>query len=384
MLLIRRSKIAAAAALAFLSLGTAPLRADPIETTAKQAIIIDVNTGAVLLDKNADQRMPPSSMSKLMTAYLTFERLKDGSLRLTDSLPVSQKAWSTQGSKTFVDVGSQVKVEDMIRGMIIQSGNDACIVLAEGIANSEDQFAQLANKKAKQLGLTGSHFANATGLPDPDHYSTARDLSILATHLIQDFPEDFHYYSELNFTFHGITQGNRNPLLYRGIGADGMKTGHTDAGGYGLIGTIKRGDRRLLLVANGMSSMKERSEESERLLEWAFREYDSYPLFKAGEKVVDAGVWLGTANVVPLLAKDNLGVTLSRRARRDMKVTAVYNEPLPAPIKAGDVVGKVLVTAPGLQTLETPLIAGADVPKLGFMSRIGVALNQKLFGAKTN
>ncbi|MGE5546502.1 MAG: D-alanyl-D-alanine carboxypeptidase family protein [Solirubrobacterales bacterium] len=363
-----------------------PAAAETIETSAKQAILIDYQTGAVLLEKNADQLMVPSSMSKLMTAYLVFEKLKQGAWKMEDMLPVSETAWKKHfksgGSLMFLPVNSTAKISDLIRGVIIQSGNDACSVLAEAHSGSEEAFAEEETRRARQFGMKNSTFRNASGLPEPDHLTTARDLSILARRLINDFPEYFPIYSEREFVFNGIKQGNRNPLLYAVSGADGLKTGHTEAAGYGLVGTVKRGDRRVIMVLNGMSSMKERAEESSRLVEWAFREFDNYTLAKAGEVVTDAEVWLGQSATVPLVAAERLEATMPRRARRDMKVTAVYTGPVPAPIKKGQPIGKLVITAPGVPSAELPLVAGADVERLGFMGRITSALKHILWGAK--
>ena len=233
-----------------------PTQAATMETQAEEAFLVDFQTGAVLLDKNADVRMPPSSMSKMMTAYMVFERLKDGRLSLDDELPVSEKAWRKGGSKMFVEVGDQVRVEDLLRGVIVQSGNDACIVLAEGLAGSEEAFAEQMTAKGREIGLTGSNFTNATGWPDENHYVTARDLATLAERIIVDHPEYYHYYSEKEFTWNDIRQGNRNPLLYRNVGADGLKTGHTEAAGYGLTASAMQNGRRLLLVVNGLPSVR--------------------------------------------------------------------------------------------------------------------------------
>ncbi len=357
------------------------------ETKARQAYIVDFQTGTVLLDKNSEERMPPSSMSKIMTAYLVFKAIKEGRLKLDDQLPVSEKAWRIQGSKMFVDINSQVKVGDLLQGMIVQSGNDACIVLAEGLAGSEEEFAERMNVEAKRLGLNGSHFRNASGWPDPDHYVTARDLAVLARHLITDFPEYYHYYSQLTYTYgvdqagKAITQGNRNPLLYKSLGADGLKTGHTDAAGYGLTASAIRDGRRVIMVLNGMSSIKARAEESERLLEWAYREYANYTLFRAGDKIEVADVWLGDQAVVPLTAASDLIVTLPRRARAQLKVKAVYDAPVPAPIAKGQRIGSLVADVPGRDPIELPLVAGAEVPRLGFAGRIPAAASYLIFGS---
>ncbi len=367
-----------AAGLLTLVLLAGPARA--IETEAKQAFIVDYDTGAVLLEKSADEQMHPSSMSKLMTLYVLFDHLKSGSVKLDDELPVSDKAWKMGGSKMFVPNGGKVKVEDLVRGIAIQSGNDACIVVAEGIAGSEDAFVDQMNHTAKQIGLTNSTFKNATGWPDPGHLMTARDLAILARHLIADFPEYYRYFSEIDFTYNGIKQGNRNPLLYKNLGADGLKTGHTDEGGYGEVGSAKRGDRRLIVVLNGMETMKFRAEESEKLIDWGFNEYNNYALLKAGDTISDAEVWLGNAPTVPLVVPSNVVVTLPRKARRGMKVTVSYDGPIPAPIAKGAPIAKLVVTAPDIDPIQIPLVAGADVGTLGFTGRITAALEHVIWG----
>ena len=237
------------------------------ETLAKEAVIIDFETGAVLYDKNADIKTPTSSMSKVMTAMVVFDAIRSGKLSLEQTLPVSEKAWRSEGSKMFVALNSQVKVEDLIRGMIIQSGNDACVVLAEGVAGSEENFTELLNAKAKEIGMSGSHFMNSSGWPDPEHYSTVRDLAAMAKYLITNYPDEYKYYSEKEFTYNNIKQGNRNPLLYKNMGADGVKTGHTDDGGYGLIGSAVREGRRVIMVLNGTASMQERADEASKLVE---------------------------------------------------------------------------------------------------------------------
>jgi D-alanyl-D-alanine carboxypeptidase (penicillin-binding protein 5/6) len=343
-----------------------------IDTQAKHALILEAETGAVLLDKFAEERIPPASMSKVMTAYLVFDYLKQGRAKLEDELPVSEQAWRTGGSKMFVPIGSRIKIDDLLRGMIIQSGNDACVVLAEGLAGSLANFIDQMNEKAKQIGLKDSHFANVDGLPDPDHYMTARDLATLAVRTIEDFPEYYHYYGEKDYNFNNINQGNRNPLLYRDIGADGLKTGHTDEAGYSLLASVKRDKRRVILVLNGLPSMKARGTESERLIEWAFREYNDYQLFAVGDKVDDAEVWLGAEPKVPMTVDKDFLVTLPRRSRKDMKVSIAYDKPVPAPIKKGDKVGKLVVTAPEMAPAEAPLVAAGNVDRMGPVGRIAM------------
>ncbi len=371
----------AIAAVAALMLGvTAVQAAGTIETSARQAILLDTTTGAVLFEKNADQPMPPSSMGKIMTVYKVFERLKDGRLSLDDRFVVSEKAWRKQGSKMFVRVNSRVKVEDLIRGIVVQSGNDASIVVAEGLSGSEGAFAEELNRTAKELGMTNSHFVNSSGWPDPEHRTTARDLARLSQATIENFPEYYHYYAEKAFTYNGIRQGNRNPALYRNIGSDGLKTGHTEEAGYGLAASAVRDGRRLILVVNGLPSKKARAIESERMFDWGFREFNNYALFKSGETVADAEVWMGAAGSVPLVIGQDVLLTLSRKARRGMKVSVLYDGPFAAPVAEGMPVATLKIEAAGVDPVEYPLITGSDVPRLGMFSRLGAALKFVLWG----
>jgi D-alanyl-D-alanine carboxypeptidase (penicillin-binding protein 5/6) len=368
--------------LAFALLLSAPRSGFAFETDAPHLFIMDVDTQAVLVNKNGNERIPTASMSKMMTAYVVFDQLKQGRLKLDDELTVSEKAWRTGGSKMFVPINGRVKVEDLIRGMVIQSGNDACVVLAEGIAGSEDAFVRLMNDMAPKLGLKDSHFANVTGLPDPDHYMTPRDLAHLGLHVMRDFPEYYHYFSEIDFTYNNIKQGNRNPLLYKNSGADGIKTGHTDEAGFGLTASVKRDGRHLIMVATGLTSMKGRSQEAERIVDYAFREFQNFPIVKRGEELDQAKVWLGEKTKVPLVAGDDLVVSMARAARKDMKVTVSYDGPIKAPIKAGQTIGELVVTAPDMPPQSIPIVAGADVGALGPMGRVGAALSRLVWGAK--
>ena len=353
-----------------------------METQATHAFVIEADTGTVLLDKAADERMPPASMSKIMTAYIVFDMLKQGHAKLDDELPVSERAWRLQGSKMFVPIGGRIKIDDLLKGVIIQSGNDACLVLAEGLAGSEEAFVELMNQKAKEIGLKDSHFANVDGLPSPDHWMTARDLATLSIRTIKDFPEYYHYYSEMGYEFNNIKQGNRNPLLYKGVGADGLKTGHTEEAGYSLTASVKREDRRMILVLGGLPTMKARAQESERLIDWAFREFNDYKLFAAGDKVEDADVWLGSDPKVPLTLANDLVVTLPRKSRKDMKVTVDYERPIPAPVAKGRPVGKLVVTAPDVPPTEVPLVAGADVDRMDPFGRIATLAGYLVWGGR--
>jgi D-alanyl-D-alanine carboxypeptidase (penicillin-binding protein 5/6) len=366
-------------------LGAVALPAKAIETTASSAIVVELATGETLMEKGADAQMAPASMSKLMTLYMLFERLKAGALSLEDKFRISETAWRKGGAKSgsstmFLEPNKRIGVEDLIRGIIVQSGNDACIVVAEALSGSEETFATEMNAKAKAIGLTGSHFKNSTGWPDPEHRMTPRDLATLAKRLIQDFPEYYHYFSELSFVYNGIKQSNRNPLLYKEKNVDGLKTGHTEESGYGLVASALRNSRRLVLVVNGLDSKKARSAEPERLLEWAYREFANYALFKPGETLDVAEVWLGQAAKVPLVIERGIHLTLPRKDRPKLTAKVAYTGPIPAPITKGQRIATLVVETPTKGKLEYPLVAGADVERLGLMGRLLAALQTILWG----
>ena len=352
----------------------------PLDTGAKFAFVMDYTTGAVMLDKEGSSPMPPSSMTKLMTAYIVYGHLKTGRLTLEQSLPVSQRAYKMEGSKMFVPLGGQVKVDDLIRGMIVQSGNDACVVLAEAIAGSEEGFADLMNAKARELGLVGSTFRNSTGWPDAAQRMTCRDIATLARRLITDFPEYYYYDSMKSFKYNNIDQQNRNPLVQKGL-ADGLKTGHTDEGGYGLVASAQRGGRRIILVVNGLTSMHARAEESEKLLEWSYREFENVLLFTAGDTVEQVKVWLGNRPTVPLVGGRDLVITMPRSWRRTAQIAVNFANPVPAPISRGDVLGKLTVSGQGVPAVEMPLLAGADVPRAGLPGRAMSVLARMVVGS---
>lgn len=353
-----------------------------VDTIAKQAFMMDATTHTVLLNKDGDVKMHPSSMSKLMTIYILFSRIKEGRITLDSKFTVSEKAWRTQGSKTFVGIGSEMSVEDLIHGIIIQSGNDACIVVAEGISGTEEAFVQEMNKTGEKLGLTNTHFTNATGMPEDEHLMSARDLAILADHLITDFPEDYKYFSMREYTYNNITQQNRNRLLGSNIGVDGLKTGHTEAGGYGITLSAKQGDRRLILVINGMESDNQRVEEGDKLLRWGFREFQNKTLVKKGDKVADADVWFGKATQVPLVADQDVTVTLPAGNTPDVKFTLRYNGPLQAPVVKGSHVADLVISMPSGEPTIIPLQAAADVEKVIGFSRLRAVLKHYLGGKK--
>jgi len=377
---LRRMARLTALATAILMTGVVTAIAATIDTAAREAILIDYNTGQVLFEKNADDLMPPASMSKIMTVYLAFERLKDGRMSLDDEIPVSEKAWRKGGSKMFIEVGNRVTVSDLLRGIIVQSGNDAAIAMAEAIAGSEEAFAELMTSKARELGMEQSTFRNATGWPDPNHRVTARELAILAMAMIRNFPEYYSIYSETEFTYNKIKQQNRNPLLYKGMGADGLKTGHTENAGYGLTASAVRDGRRLVMVINGLESARARSTEGEKLMEWGFREFENYELFKQGETVHEADVWIGEKPKVPLVADRDLLLTLPRTARREMTVTVEYQGPIQAPIEQGVPLAVLRVAAPGETDRTYSLSAGEPIGKLGPVGRITSAIGYIIWG----
>jgi D-alanyl-D-alanine carboxypeptidase (penicillin-binding protein 5/6) len=369
-----------AALVLFATLFALPAAAE-ITTTANHALLMDADTGEVLWQKDGYTPMPPASMSKLMTIELLFQRLKDGRLKLSDTFPVSERAWRERaGSECFVNIGDRMSIENLIQCIIIVSGNDSCIVVAEGLGGTVEGFIPMMNARARQLGLDQSHFVNPDGLPDPPgQLMSALDLAKLARHIIKDYPQYYRFFGEKDFVWSNIHQPNRNPLLFNTPGADGLKTGHIDASGYGLVGSAIRGGERIILVANGFHSEKERAEEGSRLMEMGFREFRRYALFKPGDAVADAAVFGGTVKSVPLTVKTPAAVTLQVDARPGMKVAVRYNGPLRAPIAQGAVVGMLVVTAPGSPGIKVPLVAAQPVESLGFFGRMIVGL-KALFG----
>lgn len=336
------------------------------DSRAKQAILMDSGSGKVLYEKNADELMHPASMSKIMTAIMVFERLKSGRLSLDDEFAISENAWrrggaTSGGSTMYAKLNSRVRVEDLLKGLIVQSGNDASIALAEGIAGSEEAFADLMTQRARELGLEQSTFANATGLTDPEHQMTARELALLARYLIEVFPEYYETYSIPEFTWNEITQPNRNPLLNSYPGADGIKTGYVGAAGYGLTGSAKRDGRRLIMVINGLESTRARAEEAQKLLDWGFRQYRTVELYQAGDRVGEARVWGGSERWVNLAAKDDVRLALSDEEKDATTVEVAYDGPLMAPVENGAEVGTVRFKVNGRVISESPLVTGQAV-----------------------
>lgn len=354
--------------------------ARPFNSEAREAILIDLTTGTILYDKNADKLVPPSSMSKIMTVYMVLNEIKMGRLTLEDTFQVSKKAWKMRGSRMFISVNSDVKVSDLLRGVIVQSGNDAAVALAEGIAGSENTFVEMMNEKAPEIGARTAHFTNATGWPDPEHQMTLRDIAVIATRTMMDFPEHYALYKEQSFTYNNITQPNRNPLLFMDIGCDGLKTGHTDLGGYGLVASTIQKNRRLLVVVNGCQNKKEQAAASKRLIQYGYRAFVSAVLYSAGQTVEEADVWMGTKNKIPLVCQSDIAITIPRSLMKEVSAEIVYRTPLQAPIHVGDPLAKIVIKIPGKPDKEYPLIAGDDSQKMGFFSRVGSAFNYLVFG----
>jgi D-alanyl-D-alanine carboxypeptidase (penicillin-binding protein 5/6) len=375
----------AALALIFAALAL-PARAEVFESRAEHAILVDADTGSVLFAKDAEVRMPPASMAKLMTMAVVFDALKSGKLTLDTEFTVSENAWrsggaSSGGSTMFAKLGSSIKLDDLIHGIIIQSANDGCIIVAEGMAGTEASFAEMMNAEAWKLGLTGSHFMNATGLPNPDQYVTAHDLARLAMHIISDFPEFYPIYSQTEFTWNKIRQQNRNPLLEMGIGADGLKTGYTAESGYGLVGSAVRDGQRLVLVINGTKTEKERAEEARKLMDWGFRAFQRVSYFAPDEVIGEARVFGGESGGVGLVAKVPVDVLLPRGASTEVKGRIVYDGPIQAPVSAGQQIGTLQLTTGDNQPLrDAPLYAANDVATGNIRQRAWSSIRETLLG----
>ena len=351
-----------------------------IKTPAKQVIIYDHEVNEVLFEKNADQLMKPASMAKVMTSYIVFDRIKDKSLNLLDTFLVSDKAWRMGGSRSFLELNSNVTIKDLLLGVIVQSGNDAAVVLAEGISGDEEAFTREMNRYARTLGMKDTYFTNSTGWPHPDLQTTSRDLVILTKRIIDDFPELYKLYQEKIFTYNKIKQSNRNPLLYSMNGADGLKTGHTNESGYGLIGSVKRNDRRVTIVINGLNSKKKRRFESKRLFNIVFRETTLLSLFSNQKSLVEADVWLGKKNKVNLIASKPFKKIISPFELNKTKIKLEWMNPISAPITKGSVLGKIYINIPGQQTFQEELISSEDVAKMSPLIRVKSILKFLLYG----
>ena len=342
----------------------------PPALAAKSWLLIESASGQELAAQAADERLEPASLTKLMTAYLTFAALKQGAIKIDQMVNVSERAWKSEGSRMFIQVGTQVKVEDLIKGMIVQSGNDACVALAEAISGNEEVFAEMMNREAQRLGMKSTNFRNSSGMPDPQHYTTARDLATLAGALIRDFPEDYaKYYSIKEFRYNNITQPNRNRLLWMDPTVDGVKTGRTEAAGYCLISSAKRGPRRLLSVVLGAASNNARAQESLKLLNYGFQFYDAVPLYTKDQPVSDLNVWKGKSSTVKAGFTQDFMISVPKGFAPRLKTELVSKQPLLAPVSAGQVVATLKVSLDGKPYGEYPVVALEAVPTAGIFGR---------------
>lgn len=360
-----------------LALSSAPALAE-FETRATSAFIIDMGTGTVLLEKNADIPLPPASMSKLMTLNMLFEAIEDGRVSMDTTFTVSERARAMGGSRMFLELRDRPTAEELIRGIAVLSGNDAAVVVAEGLAGTEDAFARLATERARALGMENTTIANASGWPDPNHLMSKRDLAILARHIIDDFPQFYPYLSEEAFTWNDITQRNRVPLLDAGLGLDGLKTGFTSAAGYSLVGSARQGNRRVLFTIGGLTSERERAEEAERIINWAFRQFVQREVLRQGQAVATADVWMGSAAQVGLVAAHDVDVLLPATRQDEMTAEVIYTGPLPAPVAAGQQVAELVITVPEMGEHRVPLLAAQAVPVGGFVVRMRSAIDAVL------
>ena len=361
-----------------------PIIPSPPQLAAKAWILMDADTGKILVTHNADQRLPPASLTKMMTGYITAAELDNGTIKNSDLVNVSVKAWKMGGSRMFIREGTKVKVSDLLQGMIVQSGNDATVALAEHIAGSEDAFVDMMNQQAQRLGMENTHYMNATGLPNENHYSTAHDLAILARHLIQDYPDHYSTYDEKYFTYNNIRQPNRNMLLWRDPSVDGIKTGHTDAAGYCLVASAKRDDMRLISVVMGTASEEARAAESQKLLTYGFRYYETMHLYVAGNALKKVRVWEGAMDNVGLGLQSDAVVTIPRGARDNLKASMSVDGVVKAPVKDGQKLGELKVTMAGKEIYAASLQAVNSVEEAGFFSRTWDAIMlffMQLFGS---
>ena len=354
------------------------LPAAAFDTQARAAMVVDQSTGTVLLSKNADDPLPPASMSKLMTLYVAFEAVRDGRLNLDDKLPVSQHAMSYGGSTMFLNTTDRVRVEDLLRGIIVLSGNDACAVIAEALSpdGTEAGFARYMTQRARQMGMTQSTFTNSNGWPQAGHRMSVQDLAILADRLIADFPEFYPLFAETEFAFDNRAPSNtqnRNPLLALNIGADGLKTGHTSEAGYGLVGSAVQGDRRVIFVVSGLDSAAQRASEAEAIVNWSFRQFAEKTIAQAETPITHAEVWMGRQPTVGLMPEQDLVVLLPVLAPSDLAAEVVYTGPITAPINRGQKLAELVVKPDDLPEIRLPLVADRDVPAGGFLVRVSTA-----------
>ena len=351
-----------------------------IDSIAETALVMDISTGEILLEKNSNMRTFPSSMTKIMTVLVAFEKIKNGSLSLDQEFLVSKKAWKMGGSKMFIEVDKRVKVFDLLLGIVVQSGNDASIALAEGISGTEETFAIEMNNLAKKIGLADTNFVNSSGWPNDSHYTTAKDLALLAKYTVEKHPELYQMYELNEFTYNGIKQDNRNPLLLTFDGADGFKTGYTEAAGYGIVGSAERGGRRLIIVLNGLESSRSRAQESLRLMDWGFNNFELVNFFKKNEIVFQANTWLGKKEKVDLVAIEDIKVSIPKAQLSSANVDVLIEEPIQTPINKGDIIANLQISYAD-KKVSFPLAAGENTEQKGFFSRITSALYYIVLGS---
>ncbi|WP_418141486.1 D-alanyl-D-alanine carboxypeptidase [Marinobacter sp. MA] len=359
------------------AMSQAVLIPSPPQIAGSSYVLMDPKSGRIIMEENSHERLPPASLTKMMTAYIVERELDEGRIAMSDMVPISVNAWKTEGSRTFVREGTQVSVEDLLRGVIIQSGNDASVALAEFVAGSEDAFVDIMNQQAQLLGMKDTNFENATGLPSPDHFSTAYDLAMLAQAIINDYPENYPLYAEKHFTYNNIRQPNRNSLLWRDDSVDGLKTGHTEEAGYCLVASAKRNDTRLIAVVMGTNSSEARAQEIQKMLNYGFRYYESERLFQSGQELIEARVWGGQTDQLSVGMTEDVYVTIPRGSRNDLESTVDLDSVIKAPIKVGDGLGRVKVSYNGEVLVDQPVLALTEVPEGGFFKRIWDAI--KLF-----
>tara|TARA_Y100000590_G_C15721633_1_gene1013707 strand:+ start:2150 stop:3277 length:1128 start_codon:yes stop_codon:yes gene_type:complete len=355
-----------------------------IDTKVTEAIVLDYNTNEIIFEKNPSKKINPASMTKILTSYILFDRIKNTNMSLNDKCTISSKAYRMGGSRMFLEINTKVSINDLLRGIIIQSGNDASVAIAECLSGTEENFSSLMNSFAKKIGLQNSNFTNSSGWPEENHYSTVKDLSILTKAIINDFPEFYSFFMEKSFTYNGIRQPNRNKLLTEVDGADGLKTGFTKASGWGIAASAIRENRRIIIVINGANSSRSRLIESEKLINWAFRETSQQKILNKGQVIKEVDVWLGSKPTANLVIEKDIITTLSYEQLKTIKSSIEYNKPISAPINKGDIIGQMTIKIKGKQNMQIPLIADKNIKNINPLFRVFAAIKYLIFGTSLN
>jgi len=351
-----------------------------LDTKSTHAIVLDFDTEDILFAKKENELTPPASMTKIMTVYIVFDRLKNGNLKLDDRFNISSNAYKIGGSRMFLEINSKVTVEDLLYGIIVQSGNDASVAIAENISGTEEEFANLMNTYANEFKMENTNFTNSSGWPNPNHYSSMKDLSILSKNIIKNFPELYKIFAEKKFIYNNIRQQNRNPLLYSYEGADGLKTGYVNNGGFGIAATVNKNGRRIIVVVNGLKSSRERKEEVTKLFDWAYRDTKQVVILDKDQIVTQSDVWLGKKKKVDLISGEKLLTALTFDQQQNIDARLIYEKPINAPLKKNQKVGKIVVHIPNKKIIEIPLLAKDEIKKSNPLIRIFTALNYLIFG----